>query len=85
MTKQDETDDESPEWYDEKKLRKVQFADDETGWVIDLGDGTCRYVNEPLVDGVSWGDRVPLIKGTRGWLRADSTKIIEKFHKGEMK
>ena len=39
----------TPDWYDESKLRHVQYADGYFGWVIDLGDGTCRYVNQPLL------------------------------------
>ena len=38
-----------PSWYDELKLRRVAYADNYYGWVIDCGDGTCRYVNEPLL------------------------------------
>lgn len=40
---------ESPPWYDESKLRKAYYADGYSGWIIDLGDGTCRYANEPLL------------------------------------
>lgn len=38
-----------PDWYNESRLRKVYYAEAYTGWVIDLGDGTCRYANEPLL------------------------------------
>ena len=73
--------DKPPKWYDESKLLRVHYADDYTGWVIDLGDGTCRYVNSPLLgeDGPQWGDRVRLIKGSRGWMRADESIIIERY------
>jgi len=80
---------ESPDWYDEKKLLHVYYAEGYSGWVIDLGDGTCRYVNEPLLgcddddnpdkdrinrDAPHWGDRVPLVNG-----RPDSTRILERY------
>lgn len=45
-TKTNET---PPPWWDEKKLRKAYFADGYSGWVIDCGDGTCRYANTPLL------------------------------------
>lgn len=38
-----------PPWYDETKLRKVYYAPGYSGWVIDCGDGTCRYANSPLL------------------------------------
>ncbi|MBC8125812.1 MAG: hypothetical protein H8M99_01510 [Gloeobacteraceae cyanobacterium ES-bin-144] len=40
---------ESPPWWDDSKLRKAYFADGYSGWVIDCGDGTCRYANAPLL------------------------------------
>ena len=39
----------TPPWWDEKKLRKAYYAPGYSGWVIDCGDGTCRYANEPLL------------------------------------
>ena len=86
--------DESPEWYDESKLRKVYYADGYMGWVVDLGDGTCRFANEPLLgcdddsnpekDAINaarprWGDRVPLVEDEDGMLRVDASKIIERY------
>lgn len=85
---------ESPEWYDESKLRKAYYADGYKGWVIDLGDGTCRFANEPLLgcdddsnpekDAINaarprWGDRVPLVEDEDGVLRVDASKIIERY------
>lgn len=56
-----------PEWYDENKVTKAVFAFENghsayTGWVVDLGDGTCRFANAPLLGegGPQWGDRVDL-------------------------
>ena len=66
-----------PEWYDETKLRRAFYAEGYTGWVIDLGDGTCRYANNPLIDEVQWGDRVRLIEHPCGIPYADPTEIIE--------
>jgi hypothetical protein len=44
-----------PDWYDESKLRKVRYAEGYYGWVVDLGDGTCRYANDPLL-GADFGE-----------------------------
>jgi hypothetical protein len=68
-------------WYDEKKLLRVRYAHDYTGWVIDLGDGTCRYANNPLLgkDGPRWGDRVTLVPMGDGFFLADASKIIERW------
>ena len=51
-----------PEWYDESKIVNAQYAEGYGGYVVDLGDGTCRFVNDPMLgeDGPSWGDRVDL-------------------------
>ena len=38
-----------PFWYDKSKLKHTYYADGYSGWVIDCGDGTCRYVNSPLL------------------------------------
>lgn len=43
------TDGQSPDWYDESRLKHVYYAAGYSGWIIDLGDGTCRYANEPLL------------------------------------
>ena len=52
----------TPDWYDESKLVRATFADGYIGWVVDLGDGTCRFSNSPLLgeNGPKWGDRVDL-------------------------
>lgn len=73
-----------PDWYDESKLERVYYSPDlhYTDWVINLGDGTCRYANSPLMGeyGPSWGDRVPLIEVPGHNLRlADHTKVIERY------
>lgn len=41
---------------------KATFADGYSGWVVDLGDGTCRLANQPLLgeNGPKFGDRVDL-------------------------
>jgi hypothetical protein len=91
----------SPDWYDVKKIAKAYYAvPDYTGWIIDLGDGTCRYLNEPLLgcddnnnpkkDEINanrphWGDRVPLIKTGDGLPLADSTRILERYVPSEDK
>ena len=51
----------TPAWYDEEKLSRAYLGESETGWVVDLGDGTCRLANNPLprddeVD-LGWGVR----------------------------
>jgi hypothetical protein len=38
-----------PPWWDETKLKKAYYAPGYSGWIIDLGDGTCRYANSPLL------------------------------------
>lgn len=85
---------ELPDWYDESKLRRVYFAEGYSGWVVDLGDGTCRFANEPLLgcddddnpekDAINaarphWGDRVPLVKVGGEMPRVDASKIIERY------
>jgi hypothetical protein len=75
-----------PEWWDEAKLIKVMYeVSDYFGWVIDLGDGTCRYVNQPLLgeDGPNWGDRVKLKKLKDNTFFADHTEIIERYKRKE--
>lgn len=74
----------SPDWYDESKLRRAYYSPDldYTGWVVDLGDGTCRYANSPLMgaDGPSWGDRVPLIEVPGQSMKlADHTTVLERY------
>ncbi len=61
------SEDESPDWYDESKVVRAIFALENGyptygGHVMDLGDGTCRFTNEPLLGegGPEWGDRVDL-------------------------
>lgn len=73
-----------PSWYDEKRLRKAWYVIGEySGWVIDLGDGTCRYANIPLLGDdpamPQWGDKVPLIETGTGLPFADSSRIIERY------
>lgn len=77
----------SPAWYDEEKLRRAYYGIGYSGWVVDLGDGTCRLVNEPLLgeEGPQWGDRVPLLE-REGMPMIDATNVIERYvpeHKGE--
>lgn len=38
-----------PQWWDESKLMHVEYAPGYWGYVIDCGDGTCRYANSPLL------------------------------------
>lgn len=86
--------DKLPDWYDKSKLRRVLFADCYSGWVIDLGDGTCRFANNPLLgcddddnpkkDAINaasprWGDRVPLIETGGELPRVDAFNIIERY------
>ena len=47
MTK--ETNLQMPPWWDESNLRRAYYADGYSGFVIDCGDGTCRYANDPLL------------------------------------
>jgi hypothetical protein len=61
------SEDKSPDWYDESKAVRAIYALENGypaygGWVIDLGDGTCRFSNDPLLGevGPKWGDRVDL-------------------------
>jgi len=53
---------EQPDWYDEGKTLHVTYAEGYSGHVQDLGDGTCRFLNAPMLgeDGPEWGDRVDL-------------------------
>ena len=69
-----------PDWYDENKLVSAIFAFEDGrsvygGWVVDLGDGTCRFANSPMLgeDGPKWGDRVDLFynptdRSSRPWI-----------------
>ena len=85
--------DKVPDWYDEKKLRKAYYAEGYSGWVVDLGDGTCRFANEPMLgcddpenpdhDAINaarphWGDRVRLVEARDGLPRVDASEIIER-------
>jgi hypothetical protein len=56
-----------PDWYNESKLVNATFAFENGrsaygGYVIDLGDGTCRIANDIMLgeDNLKWGDRVDL-------------------------
>ena len=72
----------TPEWYDKDKLTRARYAHDYTGWVIDLGDGTCRFANAPLLgeDGPRWGDRCRLIPDpSDGLPTVDSSEILERY------
>lgn len=60
---------ESPDWYDESKIVRAIYAVEGDrghssygGYVQDLGDGTCRFTNAPMLGegGPEWGDRVDL-------------------------
>ena len=70
----------SPNWYDKSKLCRIRFALDETGWAINMGDGTYRLANTPIVGMVGkqhpdlpqWGDLVKIVPH-------DGLKIIEKY------
>lgn len=75
---------ETPDWYDESKLRRAYYAEGYTGWVVDLGDGTCRFANDPLLgeDGPRWGDRVPLIENGDNLPRVDASQILEVYKEG---
>jgi hypothetical protein len=79
----------NPSWWDEKKLRKVFYDPGYSGWIIDLGDGTGRYANPPMLgcddddnprlaeinrNQPHWGDRVKLVNGN-----PDPTQIIERW------
>ena len=44
-----------PPWFDESRLLHVEYAPGYSGWVVDLGDGTCRYANRPLL-GADFGE-----------------------------
>lgn len=72
----------TPEWYDEEKLIRAYYvANEYTGWVIDLGDGTCRFANPPLLgeNGPKWGDRVRLVKSGAGLPVVDYSEILEHY------
>ncbi len=65
----DEETTKSPDWYDESKVIRAIYAIEGDGghsayggYVQDLGDGTCRFTNAPMMgeDGPEWGDRVDL-------------------------
>lgn len=78
-----------PAWYDKTKQRQVEYAPRYFGWIQDLGDGTCRYINDPLLGESNYllpnykevnrnrphyGDRVKLVNG-----KPDPTQIIERW------
>lgn len=72
----------TPDWYDENKLRRAYYADGYTGWVIDLGDGTCRFASDPLLgeDGPKWGDRVPLLEDGDNLPKVNAKQILEVYN-----
>ena len=77
-----EKDPESPPWYDESKLARAYYVVNEyTGWVVDNGDGTCHFANEPLLgeDGPKWGDKVRLIKNQGPLPIVDWSVVLEKY------
>ena len=66
---EDQMGDETPDWYDESKVVRAIYAIEGDrghssygGYVQDLGDGTCRFTNSPMLGegGPEWGDRVDL-------------------------
>lgn len=80
---------EQPSWFDESKQRQVEYAPGYFGWIQDLGDGTCRYVNDPMLGESNYflpnykelnknrphyGDRVKLVNG-----KPDKTQILERW------
>lgn len=74
----------TPIWYDDSKLRRIKFEIDESGWAIDMENGTYRLANTPIRGAVGrkhpelpqWGDLVKLCpnNGSKSWL-----EIIEKY------
>ena len=74
----------SPEWYDSKKLKRIKYEYDESGWAIDMGDETYRLTNTPIrgmigkshPDVPQWGDLVKLAPNS-----GDNSllEIIEKY------
>ena len=70
----------TPEWYDAGKLRKVVYGEfeggtKELGWIVDLGDGTCRIANDPMTINAAWGDRFRLLDERT----IDPEGLIEKY------
>lgn len=39
----------NPEWWDDDKVVRLYYALGESGWAIDMGDGTYRLANTPLI------------------------------------
>ena len=68
-----------PDWYDRSKLIKVRYAEGETGWAVDMGDGSCRLANSPLIEDVEWGDRVELLPDPTGADFPSIGRILEKY------
>lgn len=67
VSKTTSTSESKPDWWDPDKLVKIYYNRDipETGWAVDLGDGTYRLANTPITSafdlhGPKWGDRVVL-------------------------
>ena len=79
-----------PIWWNDSKLVKVRYEQDETGWAVDIGDGLYRLASNPIRGALSrkgqkdvaqWGDLVRLKpnNGEESWL-----EVIEKYiEKGE--
>jgi hypothetical protein len=79
-----------PEWQDDSKLRKAVYSHGGySGWVYDLGDGTCRFANDPLLgeNGPNWGDRVHLFEpwdcDKEALLPFIGTVVLEKYEQPE--
>lgn len=72
----------TPAWYDQSNLVRAYFADDYSGWVIDLKDGTCRLANDPILlagdDRPKWGDRLELLPNVNGGMPAIG-ELIERY------
>lgn len=54
----------TPDWYKEENLTKIRYTKGETGWAVDMLDGTYRLANMPIAamrgdyDSPRWGDLV---------------------------
>jgi len=86
---------ETPAWYDESKLTKIRFAPGETGWAVNMGDGTYRLANNPIAamctnecykDTARWGDLVkqgPTLRDKSG-NEYSCLEVIEHYVKPEV-
>lgn len=76
----------TPLWYKEAKLTKIEFAPSEHGWAINIGDGTYRLANMPImamVDPVNaprWGD---LVRHSGSQKPEDYLEVIERYNSAE--